>query len=74
MCKKLIYLTSFALVLGLAGNALAEDANPPWFAGADGSGAALWEFDREPPEATAYGYYPAEAEPADLVITQGGVL
>jgi len=68
MCKKLIYLISFVLVLGLAGNALGEDADPPPFAGASGSGVARWEFDVEPPDPTAYGYYPTE--PGDLLITQ----
>jgi len=43
MCRKLIYL--IVLVLGLAGNTMAEDLSIPYWAGAPGSTYAIWEFE-----------------------------
>ena len=45
MSKKLFFLISI-LVLSIGSNALAyEDLNPPYWAGAEGSTYAVWEFD-----------------------------
>jgi hypothetical protein len=53
MCRKLVFLISFVLVLGLCSNALAEDLNlPPW-AGAPGSVYILEEFNEESPSTYA---------------------
>jgi hypothetical protein len=67
MCRRAILLISFVLVLSLNGNVQAEDLNPPDFAGADGWGAAAWEFEVEPPEPTAFAYKPEMLEPEFLV-------
>ena len=48
MCKKLMLLTLFVAVFGLASVAVAEDLEPPWFAGQSGWGATVWEFDIDP--------------------------
>jgi len=50
MCRKLLYLVSFVLVLGLAGNTMAEDRYPPDWCGAEGSTWAIWEFEVDPGE------------------------
>ena len=47
MSKRVLYLISFVLVLGLAGNALAEDLAVPDWAGAPGSTYAIWSFDAD---------------------------
>ena len=47
MCRKLIYLISFVLVLALAGNALADDLAMPYWTGAEGSSWAIWTFDED---------------------------
>jgi len=62
----------FVLVLWLASNALAEDLEPPWFAGARGSGCVKWEHDVDPlvrgkENATSYGYWPEIEEPESVV-------
>jgi len=67
MCGRSILLISLVLLLSIGSNALAEDLNPPEFAGAPGSGYARWELDTDPGndsiDATAYTYYPEMAEP-----------
>jgi hypothetical protein len=45
MCKKLIFLISFVLVLGLCGSALALDLVMPDFADGGQTAAVLWEFE-----------------------------
>jgi hypothetical protein len=68
MCKKLFLLT-FLLALCFTVVTSGEDLEPPWFAGADGSGTTIWDFDIDPvigevlvnPDGegpTAYCYWP----------------
>jgi hypothetical protein len=68
MRKELILLSCF-LVLSFTVVTSAEDLEPPWFAGADGSGCTIWEFDIDPvigevlenPDGegpTCHGYWP----------------
>jgi hypothetical protein len=57
----LIALVALALVIAMP--ALAEDENPPGFAGANQSGAAFWEFSEDSDQPTDYYYLPELTDP-----------
>ena len=62
MSKRLVYLISFVLVAGLAGNVMADDLYPPDWAGAEGSSLAIWEFLVDP---SGLGYIEADVYEGD---------
>jgi len=58
MCNTLNFLFSLVLVVGLAGNTMAEDLNPPDFAGGEQTGAVFWEFQEDSDQPTSSTYDP----------------
>jgi len=58
MYRSLSLVISFVLLLSLSNLILADDVNPPAFAGAEGWCAGLWELDIAPPVPTAFAYVP----------------
>lgn len=53
MYKKLVFLTSLVLLLGLT-VAQADDLNPPPWRGEPGSGYSIWTYDEAPPGSADY--------------------
>ena len=58
MDKKMLRLSIFVLLLSLSGNVVAEDLNPPDFAGGNQTGVIFWEFNQDNDQPTSYKYYP----------------
>jgi hypothetical protein len=44
MCRKIVFLITFVLVLALSSSVLADDSTPPVWAGSSETGVVYWEF------------------------------
>jgi len=59
MCRTLNSLIPLVLLLSLGGHALAEDLNPPDFAGGDQTAVVFWGFNDDSDQPTSTTYDPA---------------
>ncbi|MHC5061130.1 MAG: CotH kinase family protein, partial [Planctomycetota bacterium] len=72
-CARILHLTPHAVLKNLLFSslllfliispALAEDLNPPYFAGGDQTGVVFWEFSADSDQPTSYSYYPPLTSP-----------
>ena len=65
MDKKISRLLLFILSLSLSGNVLAEDLNPPDFAGGNQTGVIFWEFNEDNDKPARFKYYPRSRDESE---------
>jgi len=65
------FIISFVILTSLGKLTLANDLNPPAFAGTKGWAAAQWEFDVETPAPTAHIYNPDPTNPPEFFYDGG---